>query len=344
MKTTVETTLGPLGREQLGLINAHEHLFVDSSQGPVKDPDFKLENVDYAIKDVNEWKAAGGGAMVDTMPVSAGRNVGKLIQVSRATGIPVIVSTGFHKSYYYWPDHWRFRYSEDEIFELIAAEIEQGCDLNEYQGPIVKRCEVKAGAMKVAGLYNFIDENMKKLIRVIGRVHQRTGTPVYAHTERGMEWQELVQRLNDAGVPSSSILICHMDRNADLWVHRQIARTGVFLEYDTPSRFKYQPESVVVKLMRGHDRCRPPRPAHARRRHGPPQLLESLWRRPRICLPAHALHGAAAGRRIFGAGTRGDLAHKSLCLAHERPAREPCRVNADLSVRFNLESIAMSKI
>ena len=251
MKTTVETTLGPLGREQLGLINAHEHLFVDSSQGPVKDPDFKLENVDYAIKDVNEWKAAGGGAMVDTMPVSAGRNVGKLIQVSRATGIPVIVSTGFHKSYYYWPDHWRFRYSEDEIFELIAAEIEQGCDLNEYQGPIVKRCEVKAGAMKVAGLYNFIDENMKKLIRVIGRVHQRTGTPVYAHTERGMEWQELVQRLNDAGVPSSSILICHMDRNADLWVHRQIARTGVFLEYDTPSRFKYQPESVVVKLMRG---------------------------------------------------------------------------------------------
>jgi 5-phospho-D-xylono-1,4-lactonase len=250
MSLTVETTLGALPKEKLGRINAHEHIFVDSSQGVVKDPDFRLDNPEYAIADVTEWREAGGGAMVDTMPVSAGRNVGKLITVSQATGVPFIVPTGFHKSYYYWPDHWRFRYSEDEMTELIAAEVEEGCDLNEYQGPLVRRTRVRAGAMKVAGQYNFVDANMQKLIRVVGRVHQRNGCPVFVHTERGFECFELVQRLNDAGVPSPHVLVCHMDRNADLWLHRRLAETGVYLEYDTPSRFKYQPESVVVKLMR----------------------------------------------------------------------------------------------
>lgn len=250
MSLTIETTLGALPKERLGRINSHEHLFIDSSQGIVKDPDFRLDSVECAIKDVVEWRDAGGGAMVDTMPVSAGRNVGKLIKVSEATGIPIIVPTGFHKSYYYWPDHWRNRYSEDEMTELIVAEIEQGCDLNEYQGPIVKRCAVKAGAMKVAGQYNYVDDVMKRLIRVVGRAHQRTGCPVFVHTERGLECFELVQRLNEAGVPSRSILVCHMDRNADLWLHRKLAQTGVFLEYDTPSRFKYQPESVLTRLMR----------------------------------------------------------------------------------------------
>ncbi|HRP04742.1 MAG TPA: hypothetical protein PLV87_07515 [Opitutaceae bacterium] len=244
MSLSIETTLGALPKERLGRINSHEHLFIDSSQGIVKDPDFRLDSVECAIKDVVEWRDAGGGAMVDTMPVSAGRNVGKLIKVSEATGIPIIVPTGFHKSY------WRNRYSEDEMTELIVAEIEQGCDLNEYQGPIVKRCAVKAGAMKVAGQYNYVDDVMKRLIRVVGRAHQRTSCPVFVHTERGLECFELVQRLNDAGVPSRSILVCHMDRNADLWLHRKLAQTGVFLEYDTPSRFKYQPESVLTRLMR----------------------------------------------------------------------------------------------
>lgn len=248
---TVETTLGPIPADQLGLIDAHEHFFIDSSQGVVKEPDFKLDNVEFAIQDVNAWKVAGGGAMVDTMPVSAGRNVGKCIEVSKATGIPIVMSTGFHKQAYYWPDHWSCKYSHDEMVELIKAEIIDGCDLNEYQGPIVKRCDVKAGAMKVAGLYNYVSDRMKRLIRVVGAVHQQTGTPVFMHTERGMEVFEMIDRLNDAGVPSAQILVCHMDRNPDLFLHKKIAERGVFLEYDTPSRFKYLPECSVVGLMRG---------------------------------------------------------------------------------------------
>jgi 5-phospho-D-xylono-1,4-lactonase len=251
MSKTVQTTLGPLPVEKLGdYIDAHEHLFMDSSNAIKEIPDFKLDNVEGAIRDVTDWKRAGGGAMVDTCPVGTGRNVRKCIDVSKETGIPIIISSGFHKDMFYWPDHWRYSYSEDQMVELIAAECEIGVDLNEYKGPIVERSTVKAGALKVAGLYNCISPNMRSLIKVVGRVHQRTGTPVYAHTERGFEPFEIVDCLEQAGVPARSILICHMDRNPDLYLHKKLAARGVNLEYDTPSRFKYLPECSVVKLMR----------------------------------------------------------------------------------------------
>ena len=247
---TIETTLGPLPHNQLGTrINAHDHLFLDSGPGGVNVPDFLLDDVDKTSAEIQRWAEAGGGAIVDTMPTT-GRNVDKCVEVSRRTGVPIIMSTGFHKGAYYWPDHWRYLYDEDEMVELILPEITEGVERTNYRGPIIKRSPVKAGVMKVAGEYNRVTGNMKKLIRVVGRVHQQTGTPVYAHTEHGTAAAEILDLLEEAGVPLDRVLICHLDRNPDLFLHKQILERGAFLEYDTPSRFKYQPESIVIDLMR----------------------------------------------------------------------------------------------
>ncbi len=245
----VQTTLGPLPLSRLGRINAHEHLFVDHGHGAYKEPDFRLDDVSKIAEEVTAWRDAGGGAMIDTMPPGAGRNVDKCVAVSQATGVPIIASTGFHKDYYYFPDHWRYSYDEEEMFELVLAECVDGVDRRNYLGPLINRSQVKAGAMKVADFYNRIEPNMLKCIRVVGRVHQKTGIPVYVHTEATPPF-EIIQRLQDAGVGVNSILVCHLDRNPDLWLHRKVASLGVFLEYDTPSRFKYQPECIVVDLMR----------------------------------------------------------------------------------------------
>lgn len=247
---TIETTLGPLPVDQLGTrINTHDHLFLDSGPGGVNVPDFLLDDIDQTTAEIQRWAEAGGGAIVDTMPTT-GRNVDKCIKVSQQTGVPIIMSTGFHKGAYYWPDHWRYLYSEDELVELVLTEITEGVERTNYRGPFIKRSTVKAGVMKIAGEYNFVTENMKKLIRVVAHVHQITGTPIYVHTEHGTASEELLDLLEEAGVPPSRVLICHLDRNPDLFLHKHIARRGAFLEYDTPSRFKYQPESVVIGLLR----------------------------------------------------------------------------------------------
>lgn len=248
--TTVETTLGPIPTTQLGNINTHEHIILDGGLTVVKEPDFKLDSVEKAIQEVNFWKAAGGGALVDAMPQGAGRNVDKLIAVSQATGIPIIVPTGFHKPAYYLADHWQYRYDEQTITDLLIAECTEGADLNNLDGPVVRRGKAKAGIFKVATEYQIVAPITQKLIRVAGRVHKACGVPILVHTEMGTACHQTLDLLEQAGVPPHRVQLSHVDRNVDPALHIEWAKRGAYLEYDTAGRVKYQPESVLINLMR----------------------------------------------------------------------------------------------
>ncbi|BDP43718.1 phosphotriesterase-related protein (plasmid) [Deinococcus aetherius] len=247
---TVETTLGPLGADRLGRVNAHEHLIIDGGYTVVKEPDFKLDSVEKAVEEVGYWKAAGGGLIVDTMPFGCGRNVDKLVAISEATGVPILVPSGFQKSSYYLPDHWQHRFDEETIAGLLIAELTEGADRNNYDTPVVDRSAVRAGFVKVAGDYQVVKPTTLKLIRAAGRAHRATGCPILVHTEMGTAGDELLDLLEEAGVPPSRVMLSHLDRNPDVFVHARLAARGALLQYDTPGRIKYQPESVLVRLMR----------------------------------------------------------------------------------------------
>ncbi|KAA3661169.1 MAG: hypothetical protein DWQ04_17230 [Chloroflexi bacterium] len=248
--TTIETTLGPIPVTELGRINAHDHVILDGGLTVMKEPDFKLDSVEKAVEEIGRWRDAGGGAIVDTQPFGCGRNVDKLIAVSKATNVPIVVPTGFQHGRFYLKDHWQYRYDESTITDLLLAEIVEGADRNGYDGPVVNRSHVKAGMMKVAGDYQFVNENMKKLIRAVGRVFGETAVPVLCHTERGTACHELLDLLEAAGVPPHRVILSHVDRNPDFNMHQQWAKRGAFLQYDTPGRIKYQPEHLVIDLMR----------------------------------------------------------------------------------------------
>lgn len=248
--TTIETTLGPVPVEKLGRINAHDHVIIDGGLTVINTPDFKLDSVEKAIEEIGYWQQAGGGAIVDTMPFGCGRNVDKLVAVSEATGVPIIVPTGFQKSSYYLPDHWQHKYNEETITQLLIAEITAGADRNGYEGPLVERSPVKAGFVKVAGDYQVVKATTRKLIRAAGQTHQATGAPVLVHTEMGTAADQLLDLLEGAGVPPQRVMLSHIDRNPDFRLHRRLAERGAFLQYDSPGRIKYQPETVVIGLMR----------------------------------------------------------------------------------------------
>lgn len=247
----VETTLGAVPAERLGRVDAHEHIIIDGGLTVVREPDFRLDSVEKAVEEVGRWREAGGGAIVDTMPFGCGRNVGKLVAVSEATGVPIIVPTGFQKASYYLPDHWQHRYDEETIAELLVAECVEGVDEENYDGPVVRRNGVKAGLIKVAGDYQVVKPTTRKLIRAAGGAHGATGVPVLVHTESGTAAPELLDLLEEAGVAPSRVVLSHVDRNPDLALHRALAERGAYLQYDTPGRIKYQPETVVIGLLRG---------------------------------------------------------------------------------------------
>jgi phosphotriesterase-related protein len=231
-------------------VNAHEHVLIRSGLILIKEPDFRLDEVDKGMEELRDFERHGGRAVADATPIGIGRDPDGLRQISEATGVHIISATGFHKRKYYLDSHWRFTYSAEEIGELLIAEIEEGMDQNGYEGPLVKRSRAKAGMIKVASEYQMIDSATRTAIEAAGIAHRRTGCPVLTHTELGTMGVEQLKLLAAAGVPPEHVVLSHLDRNPDFYVHRDLAQTGAFLEYDSAGRVKYGPETNLISLMR----------------------------------------------------------------------------------------------
>jgi len=245
----VRTVLGDIDSSALGRTNAHEHLFIRDGLIVLLEPDYRLDSESKAISEVADFHAHGGQAIADTSALGIGRHPEGLVNVSRATGVHVIGATGFHKPRYYLDSHWRNHLSADEITRLFIEEITVGMDAYSFDHPFRKTTSARAGLIKVASDYQRISPSTNIAFEAAGYAHQQTGAPILTHTDMGTMGAEQVESLGKFGVAPSHIVLSHMDRNPDWRLHRDIAQTGAFLEYDGPGRVKYFPESTIIDLI-----------------------------------------------------------------------------------------------
>jgi phosphotriesterase-related protein len=243
------TVLGDVDTDLLGVVDAHEHVLISGGMQVYLDKDFLLNDRAHAIEDYSAYKALGGGTAVDMSPPGLGRDPEGLRAVSEAAGVHIIAATGFHIERYYDTNHWLYQYSVEEIAELFRAEIEEGMDQGGYRGPMVKRSAARAGVLKVATGYYTWNRNTDRWFEAAAMAQRATGVPISSHTENGVMGDRQVDRLTSLGVPASSIIVGHIDKNLDPYVHRDLAARGVFLEYDSPSRLKYGPDAGAVSLL-----------------------------------------------------------------------------------------------
>jgi predicted metal-dependent phosphotriesterase family hydrolase len=246
----IRTVLGDIPASDLGVTNAHEHLFIRNGLILVKQPDFRLDSEADAITEVTDFHDSGGRAIVDTAPLGIGRDPEALALVSRSTGVHVIASTGFHKPEYYLDSHWRYRVSAEKIAELFVDEISNGMDAFGFEGPFRQRTSARAGVIKAASDYQKISKASIVGFEAAAIAHLQTGAPILTHTELGTMGAEQLDLLRKFGVSVKHVVLSHADRNPDWMLHRDLAQTGAFLEYDGPGRAKYFPESTVIELIR----------------------------------------------------------------------------------------------
>lgn len=246
----IETVLGPVAPEKIGFTDYHDHLITIGGEEKA-DRDLRLDRVDYAIDAMKEFKAAGGDCLVDMNPIDCGRQIEMLREIAEKSGVNIISCTGFQRSIYYDAEHWVNKYSVDEIAELIAQEITEGIEINNYNGPIVRRSKAKAGVIKFATHYNMIKPMERRVIEAVCKASLKTGAPISTHTERGTMGLECIDLVEKFGVDPRRVTLGHVDRNPDLSYHKKMAARGVTLGYDGPSRAKYWPDSVLVELIKG---------------------------------------------------------------------------------------------
>jgi 5-phospho-D-xylono-1,4-lactonase len=217
----VRTVLGDLPADQLGVTDAHDHLFFRSALLPGQE----LDDLDAATAEVRDFAAAGGETIVQWTPYGLGRRVADLVKISADTGVHLVAATGLHRAEHYpagLVDEVRPR-----LAELFVRELTEG----------IGDTGVKAGLIKVAGGFHILDEHARVVMVAAAEAQLATGVPIAIHHELGTAADAVLELLVDrSGVAPESVILGHLNRFPDHRFHVELAARGSFLAFDGPSR------------------------------------------------------------------------------------------------------------
>jgi phosphotriesterase-related protein len=242
------TVLGDIAADELGIVYAHEHLVIHGGRPVQLFPDFELADADKAVAELAPCQALGLRTVVDAMPADCGRDVVMLAEIAQRSGVNVIAPTGLHHERYYHDRHWSARLSAEEIAGLFVADITDGIDELDYNGPVVKRTAHKAGVMKIAGSTDGPSTRDEKVFAAAAMAQHRSGCPILTHCEGGTGALQQVELLVKHGGDPAHIVLSHVDKVADRTYQRDIAATGARVEYDQGFRWGDEPNGTLQLL------------------------------------------------------------------------------------------------
>lgn len=220
MVSAVRTVLGDVHPADLGVCDAHDHLFFGSPRLPGQE----LNSRSAARAELTAFRDQGGGAVVQWTPYGLGRRAADLPPLSRETGVHVVAATGLHQAAHYGEDVLaRLR---GRLAGLFVSELTEG----------IGTSGVRAGLVKVAGGFHALDAHARWTLAAAAEAHHATGAPIAVHLELGTGALDVLDVLcGEAGVPPHRVVLGHLNRSPDLVTHRQAAESGCYLAFDGPS-------------------------------------------------------------------------------------------------------------
>jgi predicted metal-dependent phosphotriesterase family hydrolase len=233
----VRTVLGDINPAEMGLTYSHEHIIIEESFPTLANPLFLLNDTNKVAAELQAFYDAGGRTMADTMPA-----------VSRATGVHIIAPTGLHLEQYYLPNHWRYAYTADQLTDLFMADVQEGIDAHDYNGPCVQRTAHRAGLVKLATGDEKITPHQEKIFQAVVDTHLETGVPILTHTNSGKQALAQASLFDKLGADLRHVVISHADRCPDVGYNRALLQTGVKVEYDSAFRWQ-EKENWTYKLL-----------------------------------------------------------------------------------------------
>lgn len=241
---SVVTVAGPLPTDALGVVDAHDHLFLRSPalRGG------ELEDLGLVADEVRDARASGIGTIVELTPIGLGRRPDLMRRVSAETGVHVIAASGYHRDAHYPAGHWVHEAPVELLLRRVVDDVVEGMHPHDWIGDDPPD-PARAGVIKGGASYQRITAAEERRLEAIGRASAATGAAIVVHTEIGTCGHEIVDALEAAGAAPDRIALAHLDRNPDLELHAEIASRGVRLAYDTIGRIKYRPDSVLLDLV-----------------------------------------------------------------------------------------------
>ena len=251
------TVRGPIDPNQLGITLMHEHLFVATTRTytpddntpatdwhlwdqaltmdkldltrarkPIRDNWF-LADEQTAIDEALEFRNLGGGTLVELTSIGIRRDPRAIARVSYATGLNVVMGTGWYMKLYH-PDDMDTLTVEDMTDEIVR-DVTVG----------VGDTGIRSGIIGEVGIEGApITENDVKSIRASGRASRATGAPITFHRGgQGREKLAVIGILDEEGADLSRVVFGHCDPIAsDMGLMLEMLGHGVYIEFDLMGR------------------------------------------------------------------------------------------------------------
>ena len=244
----IQTALGEIKESELGVCSSHEHIFIDmrncvditGDESPEFYEKVKMSNlvecfsnpygildnallqgIDDAVEEMLYFKKYGGNTVVDVTLDEIGRDPKALAEVSRRSGVNVILGCG----HYYHKAH--FPYVKDASVEMLAEEMRRDILVG------IADTGIKAGVIGEIGTSAVMSEDEKRVLHAAGIVSRETGKAIHVHTDLYTEnGYEIVDILTREGAAPEKICIDHVDVKLRPDYIRDLLKLGVYVEFD----------------------------------------------------------------------------------------------------------------
>jgi predicted metal-dependent phosphotriesterase family hydrolase len=221
-----------------GIVLPHEHLVIDYGEmvGRITPVDAALRA--RCLEVLHRMRAVGIGTIVDCTPPGYGRDLALLADLSRASGVAILASTGsFCEEWHPQPQRIADA-SVEELVEMFVAELTDG--------------DVACGTIKVATSAGAMTPREEKLLTAASAGHRQTGAPIVSHTTGGLGLEQL-DIFVDGDVEPAAVLVSHVcsaDEPPDYAV--EIARRGAYVGFDRLGHDAHDLEHWARLVQRMH--------------------------------------------------------------------------------------------
>ncbi|MFG6446185.1 phosphotriesterase [Microbacterium sp. P07] len=244
----IHTVLGPIAPTDLGPTSMHEHLLSDlriwakppkelPPEGVPMGPELMahlrwnflsipenivLHDPEVAAAELAHVRTAGGSGVVELTLDGMGRRLAELPEISRRSGVHVMVGSGFYVEDTMADDVKTA--SIDDLAARLIVELTDG----------IGDTGIRPALLGEIGTSWPVTDAEWRVVRAAARAGVETGAAVYTHQSfRGKGGTAVLEAILDEGLSPDRVIIGHLDEFWDPGYHREIAQAGAVLAYDT---------------------------------------------------------------------------------------------------------------
>lgn len=244
----IHTVLGPIAAGDLGPTSMHEHLLSDlriwakppkelPPEGVPMGPELMaylrwnflsvpenivLHDPDIAAQELAHVRSAGGSGVLELTLDGMGRRLAELPEISRRSGVHVMVGAGFYVEDTMAGDVKTA--SVDALTQRLLDELTDG----------IGDTGIRPALLGEIGTSWPVTDAEWRSVRAAARAGAETGAAVYTHQSfRGKGGTSVLDAILEEGMSADRVIIGHLDEFWDPGYHREIAQAGAVLAYDT---------------------------------------------------------------------------------------------------------------